>query len=197
MKRQKWFDDDEKQLVVLANHYQEKGLKINWDEISKEFENRTRQQCKSYYTNVIKSKLNITQRENHRWTNEEKMQLLCCAIVYDKDWKSIQYNYFQQFSIKQIQCQYSSLELEIQERAEVYKALEQNCTDILVKQTTKWLQKIYEGTVYCYERIQNFIKCRDVLPDMFEQVLFNQYCQINFDVIIKIMRNELDCRHLK
>lgn len=57
---------------------------------------RTRQQCKSFYQNVLKGRLHIKKRINMKWGMDMKGTLFATAYIYNKSWDFIQRYYFPQ-----------------------------------------------------------------------------------------------------
>ncbi|CAL6066653.1 Myb-like_DNA-binding domain-containing protein [Hexamita inflata] len=100
-----WTDEERDTLILLTKNCV-KNSKIDWDSISSQMKNRTKQQCKSYYTNIVKSQLNIEQRKNHEWTNDEFFLLVTKAMELKNSWTQIQKLYFPNLTKKQIQSQY-------------------------------------------------------------------------------------------
>ncbi|CAL6071383.1 Myb-like_DNA-binding domain-containing protein [Hexamita inflata] len=100
-----WTDEERDALILLTKSCV-KNSKIDWDSISSQMKNRTKQQCKSYYTNIVKSQLNIEQRKNHEWTNDEFFLLVTKAMELKNSWTQIQKQYFPNLTKKQIQSQY-------------------------------------------------------------------------------------------
>ncbi|CAL6066660.1 Conserved_hypothetical protein [Hexamita inflata] len=86
-----------------------KNSKIDWDKVSSQMKNRTKQQCKSYYTNIIKSELNIEKRTHHQWNNDEIFLLMQKGQELNCDWTVIQKQYFPSLSKKQLQCQFKHI----------------------------------------------------------------------------------------
>ncbi|CAL6071409.1 Conserved_hypothetical protein [Hexamita inflata] len=103
-----WTDEERDALIKLTQTCF-KNSKIDWDKVSSQMKNRTKQQCKSYYTNIIKSELNIEKRKHHQWNNDEFFLLLTKAIELKNDWARIQQVYFPDFTKKQLQCQFQYL----------------------------------------------------------------------------------------
>ncbi|CAL6093463.1 Conserved_hypothetical protein [Hexamita inflata] len=100
-----WTDQERDTLIQLAQNCM-KNNKIDWNTITIQMKNRTKQQCKSYYTNIVKSQLNIEKRKNHEWTNDEFFLLLTKAMELKNSWTQIQKLYFPNLTKKQIQSQY-------------------------------------------------------------------------------------------
>ena len=53
-----WTTEDRERLARLAREYTRNG-KIDWDSVGEQFPDRTRQQCKSFYQNVLKKELGV------------------------------------------------------------------------------------------------------------------------------------------
>ncbi|CAL5973967.1 Myb-like_DNA-binding domain-containing protein [Hexamita inflata] len=102
-----WSLSEKQQLVELVKQY-DSTSRINWQNISKYFENRSPQQCKLQYRNVLATQLN---KVNFEWSEEEhvKFELLFC--IYGNKWTFIQQNYFPYLKPEQLQLKYQLLKI--------------------------------------------------------------------------------------
>lgn len=88
-----WTAED-RQLLIKLVHECTRNRKIDWDSVGEQFPDRTRQQCKSFYQNVLKKELGVVQKQHHRWTMDDKTILWYTAMTYSKDFATIQKLYF-------------------------------------------------------------------------------------------------------
>ncbi|CAL6064352.1 Myb-like_DNA-binding domain-containing protein [Hexamita inflata] len=107
--RIKWLQTDIDQLVQLVSQ-QNNSKRIDWDLVSsKMYPPRSRQQCKSFYTNILKKELNVEQTTHHVWTNDETLRMAIEVTKQRLDKKQIHDIYFKHLSQKQVNCQYTNL----------------------------------------------------------------------------------------
>ena len=105
-RRRKQWSDEERQLLVQVADQNTVAGKINWDKVAEQFQNRTRQQCKSYYQNIIKSDLQMQTRRNHVWCLPEVFRLMACVDIYGKKWEQIAQEHFEGYNSAQLETKY-------------------------------------------------------------------------------------------
>ncbi|CAL6025542.1 Myb-like_DNA-binding domain-containing protein [Hexamita inflata] len=100
-----WNQEEKQRLqeVVLNNTF---CGRISWEEVSKEFPQRSKQQCKSIYMNSIKDNTSQSVMDSslntEQWTKSQKGSLYIIARFYKLDWEMIRQNYYQLYSIQQL-----------------------------------------------------------------------------------------------
>ncbi|CAL6076017.1 Myb-like_DNA-binding domain-containing protein [Hexamita inflata] len=98
-----WSLQEKEKLNKLIKQLQT-NKRIDWQKISTLMENRTAQQCKLQYRNVLS--INKEAILNYQWTHEEGLKLLELVLEYGTQWKFIQLNYFVHLTSEQIRLKY-------------------------------------------------------------------------------------------
>ncbi|CAL5987755.1 Myb-like_DNA-binding domain-containing protein [Hexamita inflata] len=104
-----WTELDRQQLIAAIEQSKRKCGQVDWDEVAKCMPSRSRQQCKSYFMNIMKKDCDVKMVKYHTWTEQEVGLLLKCAEVESKNWEVIQQNYFPGLNAHQIQAKHSYL----------------------------------------------------------------------------------------
>ncbi|CAL6085969.1 Myb-like_DNA-binding domain-containing protein [Hexamita inflata] len=107
-----WTESDRQQLITAIQQSKRKCGQVDWDEVTKCMPSRSRQQCKSYFMNIMKKDCDVKMVKYHTWTEQEVNILLTQAEVEHKNWEVIKHNYFPNLSSHQIQAKYSYLQLQ-------------------------------------------------------------------------------------
>lgn len=68
---------------------QQAGKRVNWDAIAQKLPNRTKMQCKSYFTNIMKKNTDVNLLKYHIWTRDEQEQLRRAVNLYGENWQLI------------------------------------------------------------------------------------------------------------
>ncbi|CAL5976650.1 Conserved_hypothetical protein [Hexamita inflata] len=128
-KKQEWTDADRDKLINLTESYRINKQQINWPKIASQMNNRTDTQCKSYYANIIKPKLDIEIRENHAWSRREIFSLWVLGVNYNADFnivKSTVHQLYQDLTIKQLQSQWHQIITKQRSYYKLFKTILQN-----------------------------------------------------------------------
>ncbi|CAL6115532.1 Myb-like_DNA-binding domain-containing protein [Hexamita inflata] len=104
-----WTELERSQLVAVVEQSKRKCGQVNWDEVAKCMPSRSRQQCKSYFMNIMKKDCDMKMVKYHTWTEQEVGLLLWCAEAESKNWDTIQQNYFPGLTKHQLQAKHSYL----------------------------------------------------------------------------------------
>ncbi|CAL5987499.1 SANT/Myb_domain [Hexamita inflata] len=128
--KQEWTNADRDLLTNLTEQYRMNQLQIDWVKIASQMNNRTERQCKSYYANIIKPKLNIESRENHMWSKLEILSLWVLGVNYNADFVIIKnsqsFGLFNDLTVKQMQSQWHQIVKKQKLYYELFKAILQN-----------------------------------------------------------------------
>ncbi|CAL5976662.1 SANT/Myb_domain [Hexamita inflata] len=128
--KQEWTNADRDLLTTLTEQYRLNQLQIDWVKIASQMNKRTDRQCKSYYANIIKPKLNIESRENHMWSKLEILSLWVFGVNYNADFVIIKNQYsaelFKDLTIKQMQSQWHQIVKKQKHYYELFKTILQN-----------------------------------------------------------------------
>ncbi|CAL5987757.1 Myb-like_DNA-binding domain-containing protein [Hexamita inflata] len=105
-----WTELDRQQLIAAIEQSKRKCGQVDWDEVAKCMPSRSRQQCKSYFMNIMKKDCDVKMVKYHTWTEQEENILLQQAVVEHKNWEVIKHNYFPNLSSHQIQAKFAYLQ---------------------------------------------------------------------------------------
>ncbi|CAL5976686.1 Conserved_hypothetical protein [Hexamita inflata] len=128
-KKQEWTDADRDKLIALTESYRKNKQQIDWPKIASQMSNRSDTQCKSYYANIIKPKLDTEIRENHSWTKTEIFSLWVLGVNYNADFnivKSTITEVFTDLTVKQLQSQWHQIVKKQRTYYELFKQILQN-----------------------------------------------------------------------
>ena len=84
-----WSEEDKQLLLHLVKLCRTEQNKIDWDRVSEEMTQKTRQQSKSYYTNYLKPKVGI-QNQTIRLSSEEIPEFILNCLRCEKNWSEVQ-----------------------------------------------------------------------------------------------------------
>ncbi|CAL5987788.1 Myb-like_DNA-binding domain-containing protein [Hexamita inflata] len=104
-----WTELEKSQLVAVVERSKRKCGQVDWDEVARCMPSRSRQQCKSYFMNIMKKDCDVKMVKYHTWTEQEVGLLLWCTEVESKNWEAIQRNYFSGLTKHQLQAKHSYL----------------------------------------------------------------------------------------
>ncbi|CAL6005675.1 Myb-like_DNA-binding domain-containing protein [Hexamita inflata] len=123
--RKSWTNSEIEKLSNFVTLYKTMNKEMNWEDIGKQL-NRTGSQCKSYYQNVLKEKLNYNNRKNHTWTRNEIMSLWIVLQNYNNDFKLVQQTHFPNLSLKQVQSQWVQVKRKYAQHADNFRRVQQD-----------------------------------------------------------------------
>ncbi|CAL5987479.1 Conserved_hypothetical protein [Hexamita inflata] len=132
-KKQEWTDADRDKLIALTESYRKNKQQIDWPKIASQMSNRSDTQCKSYYANIIKPKLDAEIRENHSWTKTEIFSLWVLGVNYNADFnivKSTITEVFTDLTVKQLQSQWHQIVKKQRSYYELFNSILQNPAQI-------------------------------------------------------------------
>ncbi|CAL6087908.1 Myb-like_DNA-binding domain-containing protein [Hexamita inflata] len=129
-----WTETEKSQLVAVVEQSKRKCGQVDWDEVAKQMPSRSRQQCKSYFMNILKKSYDISMVRYHTWTEKEVKLLLWCTETENKNWDIIQQNYFPSLTKHKLQAKYSYLlSQQIKAKVQVVDTLE-NKSQVVIPQ---------------------------------------------------------------
>lgn len=67
-----WTEEERCLLLESIKSVQHTGKRVNWDAIAEKLPNRTKMQCKSYFTNIMKKNTDVNLLKYHIWTRDEQ-----------------------------------------------------------------------------------------------------------------------------
>ncbi|CAL5992467.1 Myb-like_DNA-binding domain-containing protein [Hexamita inflata] len=102
-----WSEQDKKQLISAIEQAKRKCGQIDWDDVALNMSGRSRQQCKSYFMNILRKESNVDMVKYHTWTQLEVDTLMNCVQLENKNWDLIRQNYFPSLTNHQLQAKYS------------------------------------------------------------------------------------------
>ncbi|CAL5996357.1 Myb-like_DNA-binding domain-containing protein [Hexamita inflata] len=153
MQKKEWSLEEVQNLVKITSDLKLVNRKLDWVEISNQMQTRTAQQCKSYYSNVIKKNMNVECRENHTWSKTEILSLWTMGVNFGSDYQLIQKTCFQHLSIKQISSQWKQIQKMHQEQYQVFENIIQD-PKFIQTLNQKMFTKLYVNVLLGCSRMQ-------------------------------------------
>ncbi|CAL5970532.1 Myb-like_DNA-binding domain-containing protein [Hexamita inflata] len=136
-----WTEIEKQQLVAVVEQSKRKCGQVDWDEVAKQMPSRSRQQCKSYFMNILKKSYDISMVRYHTWTEKEVKLLLWCTETENKNWDIIHQNYFPNLTKHKLQAKYSYLlQQQIKAKVQVVNTLE-NKSQVVIPQINESMIK--------------------------------------------------------
>ncbi|KAH0577457.1 Myb-like DNA-binding domain-containing protein [Spironucleus salmonicida] len=110
MKRQyqKWSYEEQQKLLLLLEQHTQHSKKVCWSLISDQIKTKTQRQCFDFYTTRVKE--NCVLNNRHKWSDEEKQELL--RLANQGDWSTIQSRFYY-LSISQIKNKISHIQSQV------------------------------------------------------------------------------------
>ncbi|CAL6062452.1 Myb-like_DNA-binding domain-containing protein [Hexamita inflata] len=87
-----WSHSQKQQLVSFVEQNQTKSGRVDWNSYSNQVEGKSRQQCKSYFTNVLKQSLEAFKEQDVKW-NEFVQEFICDFMLLNGDEAELQKKY--------------------------------------------------------------------------------------------------------
>jgi hypothetical protein len=101
-----WTKQEQEHLLEQISKSRNDRGRVNWDSVMKSIPSKTKQQCKTYYSNIIKTQNNIKNVEYHKWSKDEHEVLLKAVEEEGGDWERIHQKYFQNIAPSRLRSQY-------------------------------------------------------------------------------------------
>ncbi|CAL6108305.1 Conserved_hypothetical protein [Hexamita inflata] len=118
----KWTEEDKAKLVEqVQTHTQNK--RTSWNQVSLAM-NRTPNQCKTYYTIVIKQL--EPKQVNMKWDLDEFIRLITTVSIYGKKWELIRKLEFNNYTAEQLRQKYLFFENKKNMRAKLIENITKN-----------------------------------------------------------------------
>ncbi|CAL6009243.1 Myb-like_DNA-binding domain-containing protein [Hexamita inflata] len=131
-------------------------------------ENRTAQQCKLQYRNVLSVKKEAL---NFQWTHEQELQLQELVLEYGSKWTFLQLNYFNHLSSEQIRQKY----FYIKTREEQYLKMFENGYQ-LTRKDVSLIKNGIEQIEFCRQKLDQ--QSQEMMTmDPLEYKIYNKNCQ--------------------
>ena len=100
-----WSEEDQLKLIQVINVNRKPTGKVDWDKVLLCFPERSKQQCKSYFNNILKEDASLDLVTYHRW-NEKEQRFIVDSIDSKKlSWEEL-VRYFPTISISTLKTQY-------------------------------------------------------------------------------------------
>ncbi|CAL6005784.1 Myb-like_DNA-binding domain-containing protein [Hexamita inflata] len=166
--KQQWTTQEKEKLYKLAQQ-QQTNQRINWLKIASLMENRTAQQCKLQYRNVLSVKKEAL---NFQWTHEQELQLLELVLEYGSKWKFLQQNYFNHLTSEQIRQKYYY----IKTREEQYLKMFQNGYQLTRKDVSLIINGLKQ-IEFCRLKLDQQSQAEMMTMDPLEYKIYSKDCQ--------------------
>ena len=102
-----WTERERQLLMAAISQSCFERRRIDWDAVSEQVPNRSRMQCKSYYTNIMKKTQGAVQSIKYHIWNKEEVATLRRALETERDnWAAIQKKYLPGMTPAQIAAKY-------------------------------------------------------------------------------------------
>ena len=103
-----WSDEDKQQLLRLIWSCRTEQDKIDWDRVAEEMPQKTRLQCKSYFTNYLKPKVGI-ENQTTRLPSEEIPSFILNCLRCNKNWAEVKRRFYPDQSPQSIRQKYTRM----------------------------------------------------------------------------------------
>ncbi|CAL6057030.1 Myb-like_DNA-binding domain-containing protein [Hexamita inflata] len=93
MSQSVWTKEEQKWLVQIVESCEQMKQQVDWNEVSKQLNGKSKSQCQVRYLKLKNSNVSDSERY-HEWTQAEKDILMDCVNIYGKDWERISRKFF-------------------------------------------------------------------------------------------------------
>ncbi|CAL6006976.1 Myb-like_DNA-binding domain-containing protein [Hexamita inflata] len=128
-----WTEDDKNKLFDIIQCNKTHTGRIYWDEVAKQFQGRTIQQCKSFYRNYqnqfkdsqkinsVKDEETTKSHPEQIFTRYQFIKLYFCINVFGLEWQLIRESLFKDKTVEDLQQAYEFIKIREQEATVIFK----------------------------------------------------------------------------